>query len=367
MNSTLIKSKSFLVPTVLAIVFIVGYLVAFQGGYTKYPSVVRTMIQWDGRLYLSIARDGYVRFPCEDEPTNICGNGGWFPLYPLLGGVIATVGLDHRYTMIGLSWVMLWLSLLVLYRLVQAHHGDRVAMASILALLLYPGAFYYLTTFPYATYLCLSVIVFYIVDRKQWRWLWLPTGLLTITYPSGAVIGLALLLYLIRHWRELSVRSRWYLLAALTSIPAAILIYFGYYWYLFDDFWLYVKIQSQSYYAHEPVFPLLTIWQSLTELSLAHPVNLTLIFAIVSSVVFYRRRLPTTWQIYALGVLLFTPTMGTVDCYYRHIVIAWPLMVMIALSLEHRWRRHVLVLYVLASVYVNFWILLPAYRAGQLM
>jgi len=367
MNWTWIKSKSFLAPTALVILFIVGHLIAFQSGPTKYPSVIRTMVQWDGRLYLSIARDGYQRFPCENDPTNICGNGGWFPLYPLVGGLIASVGLDHRYTMIGLSWALLWLSLLVLYRLLRLHFSSHISLSALVVLLLYPGAFYYLTTFPYATYLCLSVLLFYLLDQGHWRWIWLPTSLLTITYPSGAVIGLPLLVYLVQHRRELSPRARWHLITALASIPIAILIYFGYYWYRFNDFWLYVRIQSQSYYAHEPAFPLVTIWRSLAELPLIHPVNFTLVFALVSSTIFYRRRLLGVWQLYALGILLFTPTMGTADCYYRHIIVAWPLMVMIAMNLEDRWRRYLLPLYVLVAVYVNFWILLPAYRAGQLM
>jgi hypothetical protein len=211
------------------------------------------------------------------------------------------------------------------------------------------------------------VLVFYLLDCGRWRWLWLPVSLLTVTYPSGAVIGLPLLLHLIQNRRDLSPQNRWYLIAALASIPVAILTYFGYYWYLFDDFWLYVKIQSQSYYAHEPAFPLITIWRSLTELPLTNPVNLTLVFAAISAAVFYRRRLSSAWQLYALGILLFTPTMGTTVCYYRHIVIAWPLMVMIAMGLEDRWRRYALVLYAIAAAYLNFWVLLPAYRAGQLM
>ena len=367
MNSSWIKSKSFLIPSGLWLVFVIVHLIGFQTGYHKYDSVARTMIQWDGQLYLSIARDGYERFPCPDNSNNICGTGGWFPMYPVIGAVAALLIPDHRYALIVVSWLMLWLGLLMLYRLAARVFNERVAIFALVALLLFPGSFYLLTGFPYATLLVFSLLVLSLLEAGRLRWLWLPTALATLTYPSGAVIGLPLLVYLVMHWKQLSQRDRAYVIAALVSIPTAIFVYFGYYWYRFDDFWLYVRIQSQSYYAHEPSFPLLVIYRGLTELPFGSPVVASLLAAIIATAAFYSRRLPGVWQWLMFAILLFTPTMGTTDCYYRHIVVVWPLAVMIALAGDSPRRWWLLPLWAAAAIYVNWWLLLPAYKAGALM
>lgn len=367
MNSNFFKSKNFLIPTVVWIVSVAIYWLALGDDGRKHDSLVRTMIQWDGRLYVSIARDGYERFPCPGRPDDICGNGGWFPLYPILGAIVSWSGIGHDYSMLMVSWLAFWLALLVLYRAVEQKFDAMTALASLLALIVFPGAFYYLTAFPYSVYLALAVTAMYLLDRSHYRWLWLVTAALTLTYPSGALIGLPVAFVLWRDFRKITNVDRLYIVTALASVPIAILIYFGYYWWEFGDFWLYLRIQSQSYYAHETSFPLWVIYRSLVELPAGSPVFVTLLFALASTLVFFTRRMAAQWQLYLLALLLFTPTMGTTDCYYRHVVVTFPLFVMIALSLRTKWRRWLVIGYVVAAGAVNWWLLLPAYRAGDLM
>ena len=68
MNYSYLKSKSFLWPTILTIVFILVYSFLLQAGQPKYYELTRTLIQWDCQHYLSIARDGYEKFPCGWNP-----------------------------------------------------------------------------------------------------------------------------------------------------------------------------------------------------------------------------------------------------------------------------------------------------------
>lgn len=367
MNQSLFKSKSFVVPTLVWLAFIIIYVIAFEAGYRKHDSLTRTLIQWDGRLYLSIADEGYQKFPCPDRPQYICGNGGWFPFYPMLAMIFGAVGIPIAWAMLIVSWLALWLALLVLYPLVQRRFGDTIAAGSLVGLFLWPGSFYFLTAFPYSVFLLLAVIVFHLVDTGGYRWLWLPAGLLAVTYPSGALIGLPLTWTLISRWRRITPDDRTWLIAAVASIPLAILLYFGYYWWRFDDFWLYVRIQSQPWYSHQPGFPLWTMARSFIHLPLSHPVNLSLLFALLTAAVFYSRRVPVGWYLFAFGLLLFTPTMGTTDCYYRHIVVAFPMFVLVGIALRDRVRRYFLAAWTGAALVLNWLVLLPAYKAGLLM
>lgn len=367
MKLSYIKSKRFLVPTLLCLAFLAIYTGTFTTGHRKYYDFPRMLSQWDGQHYLSIARDGYETFPCSHDPSYICGNVGWFPAYPLVARAVSFTGIDIRWAVLVTSWLALWLALLVMYRIVEVKYGQRVALGSIVALLVFPTGFYFLTSFPYSLYLLLAALAFYLMEREQYALLWLPSGLLAVTYPSGAALGLPILYLLISRWKTIGVRSRTALAAALIAIAAAVILYFAYYWLTFDDFLLYVRFQGQSYYAHKPTFPLMPIIRSLLTMPSDNAVFVMLLFIPLCCLLFYRRRLAVTWQIYMFAVLLFTPTMGTTMCYYRHIVVAFPLFVMIGMSIESKWRRLLFVAYIAASVFLAGALYVTAYKLGQLM
>ncbi len=222
MNPARLKSKSFVLPTVMFAVFVLTFLTLLQSGPTKYDSLIRTLIQWDGRLYLSIASEGYELYPCGDDSGHLCGNVGWFPMYPLAAGLLTRIGLDYRYSLLAVTWLSLWLALLALYRLVARRFGDRTALVSLICLLLFPGSLYLLTGFPYAFYLMLLSIAFYMLDTENYRWLPLPSAMLAVTYPSGIVIGLPVLWVLVSRYKKLGSVNRKYLFMTLAAMGAAL-------------------------------------------------------------------------------------------------------------------------------------------------
>ncbi|MFH1373778.1 MAG: hypothetical protein ABII79_08290 [bacterium] len=371
MSHSYVKSKRFLLPTLLWLLFVVGSVTLLQTGKSKYHTLAGQLFQWDGQHYLTIARDGYEKFPCPWNDENICGNIGWFPFYPILGRmvqqVVGLLGGDTRLAMIAAGWLALWLALLVMYRLVERRFGSRSALLSLVAILLFPTSFYFLTGFPYSVYLLLSVLVMYFLDREKFLPVAILTGLLAVTYPSGVVIGLPVLYILVTRWRELTANHRLTLFLALAGIALALFLYCGYYWWRFDDFFLYQRFQAQSYYAHHLTLPLLPIANSLIEQPWQDPEFVMLLFIVVAVVVFYTRRIPVAWQLYLFGVLLFTPTFGTTTCYYRHIVVAWPLFVMIGVSIDSGRRRWLWVPYAVISVCLMVMVFLRYFKAGQLM
>jgi hypothetical protein len=371
MNRSLFKSKRFWLPTLLWLIFVVLYVVLFNVGEVKYYSFLRMLIQWDGQHYLSIARDGYEKFPCPWNPDNICGNIGWFPFYPMVARAVSQlvgfIGADVRVAMIAVSWLAFWMALLVMYRLAEDRFGRRSAFFALLALLLFPSSFYFLTAFPYSVYLLLAVLVFYGIEREKYAWIVLPTGLLAITYPSGVVIGLPVLFTLITKWKKIDTRGKLSLVAALCAIGLTIFLFCCYYWWKFDDFFLYQRFQAQSYYAHQPTLPLIPIIQSLTTFEWGHPVFIMLWFTLIVAVVFYSRKIPASWQIFMFGVLLFTPAFGTTMCYYRHMVVTFPLYIMIGASINSRRRKYLMIPYALVSAVLTWKVFLAYYKAGMLM
>lgn len=367
MQLSWLKSNRFLWPTVLLAIFMVVFLIGLSSGDAKYTSLERMLIQWDGQHYLSIARDGYETFPCPRGPHEICGNVGWFPLFPLAGRVVSWLGLDARWALLIAGWLALWIALLLLYDLVHRQFDKTAAIGTLVALLAFPSAFYFLTAFPYAMYLMLAVLTLWLLQRGRYSWLWLPSGLLAITYPSGIVIGLPLLWHLVRHRKELSAMQKAGLTGGMAAIGVALAAYGAYYWWQFGDFWLYVKFQGQPMYRHEPAFPLLTIWDEITASDMSLSVVSMLAAVTVILVAFYRTKVPVSWQIFMFGVLLFTPAAGTTDCYYRHIIPAFPLAVMVGLGLKDRWRRWLVPAYIICAQLMAWAGYLPYYKEGRLV
>jgi len=366
-----LKSKRFLLPTLLWLIFVLIYIVLFSVGDSKYYTLTRTLTQWDGQHYLSIARDGYEIFPCPYNRNYICGNIGWFPLYPLAGRVIAQLtkvtGLDIQAAMLITSWLAFWLALLVMYRLIEDRLGRKAALVSLTAMLLFPSSFYFLTGFPYSIFLLLAVLVFYLLEKERYSAIALPAGFLAVTYPSGIVISLPILYILVSKWTRLDLRKKISLLGALLAIGLALFLYACYYWWKFDDFFLYQRFQAQSYYAHQVTLPLLPIIRSFLNLKWNDPVFVILLFTIILVVLLYSRKIPASWQLFMFGILLFTPSLGTTTCYYRHIVIAFPFFAMIGVSVNSRYRKFLLIPYAIVALVLSWKVFLSAYKAGMLM
>lgn len=366
MDLRFFRQKSFLIPFGAWVIFC-SVMVALMCVSGSYSSLMRTLTQWDGQHYLSIARDGYEMFPCPGMPGYICGNIGWFPFYPVVSAIVSLFGVDTRISVLAVSWTALLLALILMHRLVSRRLGTTAALWSMVALLLSPASFYLLTAFPYSILLLLSLLAFDMMESGAFRLLWLPVGMAAVTYPSGIVLTLPVVFILITSWRSLTSHAKGHLVTAIGSAAGAIAIYFLYYWWEFGDFWLYVKFQGQSYYAHEPTFPLITIFRSFSELPLSDPRLIALTFALGASAIFFSRKLPVTWHIWLWGILLFTPTMGTTDCYYRHVVIVFPLAALVGLAASDG-KRRILAFGAIALGAVLMWkVYLSAYVAGRLM
>lgn len=362
-----VKSTSFWVPTTGFLIFLSFYLVLFSLDGNKYYTLDRMLTQWDAQHYFSIADRGYEMFPCSYGGGYICGNIGWFPFYPLISALIAYIIPAVNWVMLIISWLSFYLSLLLIFNLVDRRFSHKAAILTTITILVFPASFYYLSAFPYSLMMLLAVLTFYILERKKYHLLPFLAGPLAVTYPSGILIILPLCFYLIKNRSTLRANDKKWLVGSMAAPVIALLLYGLYYQLQFGDFFLYLKFQAQSYYSHQMNFPLLVIWDSFRNLTLADPVNLSLLYIMVGLIIFYNKKLPAVYQIFMWAILLFTPTLGTTDCYYRHIIVAFPLYIMLGSSFEINWRRYLLPLYLIAGFILNWWIFIPAYRSGQLM
>ncbi|KAA3632026.1 MAG: hypothetical protein DWP97_11870 [Calditrichaeota bacterium] len=367
MNIDYVKSPRFYIPTLSFIVFLAIFVALFQSGEKKYTAFPRMLTQWDGQHYLSIARDGYKVEPCTNRVSTICGNVGWFPGYPLVAYLLSWIPLNIQYILIGLSWLSFWLALLLLYGITEDFFNQKIAVTTLIALFVFPTSFYFLTVFPYSLYLLTVLVIFKLFFKKNYILLTPLCGLLAVIYPSGIVITLPLLIYMIIERNELPKSVFIKIGSAITAVGAGLILYCLYYYVTFDNFFLYTDFQSQWFYAHKAAFPLYIVLKDISTMEYQHPVWIMLLFIPLFTSIFFNKKVNIYLLIYMFGIFLFTPTAGTTDCFYRHILVAFPFFIMIGSAIERKKIRYLLPLYIVISLYYMFSIYLPYYKTGQLM
>ena len=368
MINSCLKSKTFWIPTALFLLFLGGFVLLMQTGHVKYYALSRTLSQWDGQHYLSIARDGYQRFPCSYNASYICGNVGWFPFYPLVGWLLSFGGLVNvNWVLLVISWLACWMAVLLLFRTIENSHGTPTASFSVIAMLLYPASFYFLTTFPYSLYLLMAIGVYLMLEKRKFGFLWALSLALSVTYPSVIVIALPIAYTLAVGWKTETARNKALLCLGTVAPTFGLLLYGLYYWVKFGDFFLYQHFQAQGYYAHEISFPLAVIYDTIKFQNTNSPIFLILVFVIATLVLFYTKKVTVGWQIFMFAVLLFTPTFGTADCYYRHAIVAFPMFMMVGYSAKSSWRKLLFPAYIIGALILLWKVFVPMFKLGNLM
>lgn len=268
---------------------------------------------WDGRHFLEIAKSGYqVDFQLA-----------FFPLFPLL---IRTVGMVLPNLLVSallINLVATWLGLLILYQLVKVEYSDQVAKLTILALVTFPTAFFFLMVYSEATFFLLTMLTFEMLARKRWWWAAIFSGGATATRFVGLSVSLAVLI---------TTKKR--LVLAILSV-IGLIIYSGslliakgnpFYYFVAEAHW-----QRIPWW---PGIGFLDNLKLLTRNGFNFVVLADLLIAVFGLGLAIRtfRFLPRRYSVYALSSLLiplFTPTLLS---FSRFILPVFPIFILIGLS-----------------------------------
>lgn len=317
-------------------------------------------VQWDSRHYLSIARDGYS-FAGQRWPTI-----SFFPLYPLLIRVFAPLcGNRVELAAVVVANLALCAALLLLYDLLTLDFGPAVAQRSLVLLLVFPMSVFLGAAYSESLALLLVVAAVWALRRERW-WLAGAAGfLLTLARLPGIFIAPILALaHLQAHgWRARRIRAGF--LAVLLP-PAALALFMLYQWQRFGTPWAFMIAQRAWDNSFSPpwVMP-----RRLLEALRAYPEWPITAFELVVWAVFIvltglaLARLPWIYGVTALLLVLPPYLSSWYRSLPRHVMLAFPTFVVLALLLESPWIRRLLIatmallLAVAAVLFVNgFWV-----------
>lgn len=303
---------------------------------------------WDIGQYQTIAQSGYEVHPCNpavDYPVGrYCGNVGWFPAWPL-----ALKILSLNQVSVGIRiwpYVFALLGFVLFYNILRRQANTVAAVIGTTALASLPGAFYFLTGFPYSFMLVLFSLYLYYLYQKEARGrkylIPVIAVLISLSYPSAfltAIIPLIMVIrgyFLDRNGRSVggAVRDLIYYLLPFALGP----ILLSFYFYLkFDDFLMILHFQEK--YARQWNFPLTVIWRSFMEYPLLYVENAALLYYGLIFIVFPRYRIKAELVGYFLLFYFFSPTTGSIMSIYRHYLLLFPAAMIVGTSDRPMWVK----------------------------
>lgn len=198
--------------------------------------LVEPFRNWDGTWYALVAERSYS--------PDMSATAAFFPLYPwlmdwgsrLTGWSVETVG----YLVSNLAFAG---ALIVLYKLVRIDFDDRVARWTLVALAVFPTAFFFSAIYTESLFLLVSVTCLWAARRNDWLLAAIMGFLAAMTRSAGIMLLAPLaVLFIQQHGWDL---RRWFPKALLALIPPLGLVVFG--WFLTTKDLRFLDWQAQQW------------------------------------------------------------------------------------------------------------------------
>ncbi len=193
--------------------------------------------RWDSYWYLDIAQNGY--YTRGETISNVV----FFPLYPLL---IRLAGPLAGGNLVLAGWILsclfLLLTVVMLTRLCQEFHPDIDPNLPVAFLLIHPTAFFLNAVYSESLFLFLSLSMVFWARRGNF---WVASAwaaLASATRVAGVFLFVVLFIEFVQTngWRSLLTRR----VLPLAIAPLGALAFCLHHWIVFDDFFLYLKVQT---------------------------------------------------------------------------------------------------------------------------
>lgn len=206
--------------------------------------------RWDSVWFLRIAEDGY------GATENAAA--AFYPLYPLLLGLLGRVFLGH-YVLAGvvISLATALGAFALLYRLAAPRLGEAGARRTVLYLAIFPFAVFLGAVYSESLFLFLAVASFVLAERGSYLGAGAVAGLAWLTRPLGIALLPALALIAWRAPRRADALLR------LGTAPAMFALYPLYLWWRLGDPFAFVHAEGAWSRHVSPIGPLGGIWDGL--------------------------------------------------------------------------------------------------------
>jgi hypothetical protein len=277
---------------------------------------------FDGRWYLTIARDGYQLIP--GQQCNVV----FAPLFPMLmrlGGRLAG-GSDDAFLIAGMVISNLALIVALAYMsalLLLEGYDQKTAARAAWYVLIFPTSFFLSAVYPMSLFIALSAAAFYHARKEQWRIAGLLAGLAALSRPDGVLLTAGLG---VEYLQQRGFRLRRDVLNLAWS-PLGLLAWMAFQWRQFGDPLTFVVVQKQWNYC-----PILTVLHSShAGLQLGTPALLAVMTILAI------RRLRPCYSVFTIAMFSVMLAAARFWSITRFVVVLFPAFMMLGI-VGRRWR-----------------------------
>lgn len=288
---------------------------------------------FDGIYYLYIAGSGYT-----------VDNAGFFPLFPALIKLLSFSSPNFSFNefIIGfiLSSLFFLLSLMFLYRLLSLDYTAKIALSTVIVILVFPTSFFFAAIYPESLFLLLTVLTFYFARKGNWLISSLFAVLLTATRIVGIAIFPALLFEFYIQNKTLISKK----IIPILFVPAGLIFYSWFNLTSFRTPLQFIKAQGALHNSRSVeqiiLLPqtLIRYLRILSELRfnqfewwVAMLEFASFIFAAVLLYLAWKKKIRMSYIVFSLFAFLIPISTGTFSGLPRYVLILFPIFIALAL------------------------------------
>ncbi|HKC14844.1 MAG TPA: mannosyltransferase family protein [Patescibacteria group bacterium] len=297
---------------------------------------------FDAVYYLTIAGSGYTT-----------DNAGFFPLFPkIINTTTSILGVSGSFNpfqyLVATVLVLLFTagSLIVMFKLLSLDYKKDIPFQSVLFLLLFSTSFFLATLYSESLFLFLTLVSFYFARKKKW----ILSAIFAMLLTATRLVGIAIIPALIF---EFYLQNKTFFskkMIPLILTPLGILYYAWFNYTQWGNPLHFIEAQGKLYNGrsvdHIILFPqtifryfkiLTTLsisfewWIALLELS-------TFIFVSIMLYIAWRKKVRTSYLIFAILAFLIPVSSGTFSGLPRYSLVLFPVFITLAL-LKNKWIK----------------------------
>ena len=314
-------------------------------------TLIKSFAAWDGANYLMLSKTGYHK----NSPQ--CA---FYPLWPFLIMIFSPLTGGNLFLAgIFLANILSFAGILLFHHFVTTFHDDATADLSVLFLLAFPGAIFFSFIYTEALFFLLIILFFLYLLRRNYA----GAALIGFLLPLTKAIGVFCLCPLV--WHLLRTKERWTKFWACSGPLLGYLAYFVVMYAFtgdpFDGF------AAQQHFPNQPsIGNIVDISGFLTALftpSELHGMTNSILdrffFVICAYCLFTIARLNSTYFVYAMFVGIVPAMSSWFLSYSRHVMICFPMFIVLALALreERLWLIRAAIVLLLGVLQICFLIL----------
>jgi Gpi18-like mannosyltransferase len=279
------------------------------------------ILAMDARSYLQIAQNGYTfNGDYHDEGSYIA----FFPLFPIIVRFVSLAGIDLIFSAIIVNFIFGLFSSILLYKLTVNQFGDKAGIAAVFLFSFFPTSIFLTVPYTESLFLFLSLLTLYFIDKKNFLSASIFTGLALVARPTGIILLLILMVYLIKD-KSKSFLTPVYLLISL--IPFSLFLLYQYKFYNTPFAFM---IAENINWHHEATFPWIGFSNFLhygvfsNNLSIMWGVDFFFLLLMIITLILATKTVKPVFLLFGWGVVLLTLSQTYILGLSRFMLVVIP-------------------------------------------